>query len=214
MSVNNKILKLYKSRLNLLNQLEYLGYDINQFIDFSNKEIDAMYSSDSLNMLLTNPETDKKVYVEYFSQGGDKKTTSFNKKHLDDLVDRRFEIDNVIDKKDTLIVVVDDEPNEGLVMRMKQVYEQEGIFVVVHNIARLQYNIFEHNLVPKGNALSKEDSVNMMKKYNLKNNNQLPEISRFDPQALALCLRPNEICEFDRKSLTAVSTKYYRICVN
>lgn len=213
MSVNNKILKLYKSRLNLLNQLEYLGYDITPFINFSNKEIDAMNSNDSLNMLLSHTESDKKVYVEYFSQG-DKKTSSFNKKHLDDLVDRRFELDVAIDKKDTLIVVVEDEPNEGLVMRMKQVYEQDDIFVVVHNIDRLQYNILEHNMVPRGNVLSKDESANIMKKYNIKNNLQLPEISRFDPQALALCLRPNEICEFDRKSLTAVSTKYYRICVN
>ncbi len=213
MSVNNKILKLYKSRLNLLNQLEYLGYDITPFMNFSNKEIDAMNSNDSLNMLLSHNESDKKVYVEYFSQG-DKKSSSFNKKHLDDLVDRRFEIDLTIEKKDTLIVVVEDEPNEGLVTRMKQIYEQDNVFVVVHNIDRLQYNILDHSMVPRGHTLNKDESTNMMKKYNIKNNLQLPEISRFDPQALALCLKPNEICEFDRKSLTAVSTKYYRICVN
>lgn len=213
MSVNNKVLKLYKSRLNLLNQMEYLGYDVTPHINFSIKEIDAMYSNDALNILLNHTEDDKKVYVEYFFQN-DKKSSSFNKKHLDDLVDRRFEIDSVIGQNDTLVVVVEDEPNDGLITRLKQLYEQEGKFVVVHNIDRLQYNLLEHTLVPKGRALTGQETTNMKQKYNIKLNNQFPEISRFDPQALALCLRPNEVCVFERKSLTAISTKYYRICVN
>lgn len=213
MSVNNKVLKLYKSRLNLLSQMEYLGYDVTPHINFSIKEIDAMYSNDALNVLLKHTESDKKVYVEYFFQN-DKKSASFNKKHLDDLVDRRFEIDSVIGQNDTLVVVVEDEPNDGLITRLKQLYEQEGKFVVVHNIDRLQYNLLEHTLVPKGKALTEQETSVMKQKYNIKLNNQFPEISRFDPQALALCLRPNEVCVFERKSLTAISTKYYRICVN
>ena len=76
MSVNNKVLKLYKSRLNLLNQMEYLGYDVTPHINFSIKEIDAMYSNDALNVLLKHTESDKKVYVEYFFQN-DKKSASF-----------------------------------------------------------------------------------------------------------------------------------------
>lgn len=213
MSVNNKVLKLYTSRLNLLNQMEYLGYDVTPHINFSIKEIDAMYSNDALNILLKHTESDKKVYVEYFFQN-DKKSSSFNKKHLDDLVDRRFEIESVIGQNDTLVVVVEDEPNDGLITRLKQVYEQEKKFVVVHNIDRLQYNLLDHILVPKGKALTEQETTAMKQKYNIKSNSQFPEISRFDPQALALCLRPNEVCIFERKSLTAISTKYYRICVN
>jgi DNA-directed RNA polymerase subunit H (RpoH/RPB5) len=193
--------------------MEYLGYDVTPHINFSIKEIDAMYSNDALNVLLKHTESDKKVYVEYFFQN-DKKSASFNKKHLDDLVDRRFEIDSVIGQNDTLVVVVEDEPNDGLITRLKQLYEQEGKFVVVHNIDRLQYNLLEHTLVPKGKALTEQETSVMKQKYNIKLNNQFPEISRFDPQALALCLRPNEVCVFERKSLTAISTKYYRICVN
>ena len=178
MSVNNKVLKLYKSRLNLLSQMEYLGYDVTPHINFSIKEIDAMYSNDALNVLLKHTESDKKVYVEYFFQN-DKKSASFNKKHLDDLVDRRFEIDSVIGQNDTLVVVVEDEPNDGLITRLKQLYEQEGKFVVVHNIDRLQYNLLEHTLVPKGKALTEQETSVMKQKYNIKLNNQFPEISRF-----------------------------------
>ena len=42
---------------------------------------------------------------------------------------------------------------------------------------------------------------------------QLPEISRFDPQALALCIRPGDVCKFIRNSSTALEYNYYRICV-
>jgi DNA-directed RNA polymerase subunit H (RpoH/RPB5) len=41
----------------------------------------------------------------------------------------------------------------------------------------------------------------------------LPEISRFDPQALVVGLRPGDICKIDRSSVTALNTNYYRICI-
>ena len=43
--------------------------------------------------------------------------------------------------------------------------------------------------------------------------NQLPEISRFDPQALAMCMRPGQVCKFERESSTALFYNYFRICV-
>ena len=52
-----------------------------------------------------------------------------------------------------------------------------------------------------------------MKKYSLKDVKQLPEISRFDPQALAMCLRPGQICSLNRDSVTALNYKYYRYCI-
>jgi DNA-directed RNA polymerase subunit H (RpoH/RPB5) len=53
----------------------------------------------------------------------------------------------------------------------------------------------------------------LMAKYHLKNVKELPEISRFDPMALAICLRPGQICTFDRKSPNALISEYFRICV-
>jgi DNA-directed RNA polymerase I, II, and III subunit RPABC1 len=53
----------------------------------------------------------------------------------------------------------------------------------------------------------------LKRKYNLKNFNQLPEISRFDPVALLIELRPGQVCKIDRKSVTSVDSEYYRICV-
>ena len=53
----------------------------------------------------------------------------------------------------------------------------------------------------------------MYKEYNINNDKQLPQISRFDPQSLALCVRPKEVIEFNRKSINSINSLYYRICI-
>ena len=50
-------------------------------------------------------------------------------------------------------------------------------------------------------------------KYNLKSLSQLPEISRFDPVALLIEMRPGQICKIERSSITSVDSEYYRVCV-
>ena len=124
-----------------------------------------------------------------------------------------YNIENVLEKKDTLIIITEDEPNDSIVSKLKYIYDHDEIFVVIHNIHRLQFNILQHNLVPKCNILSEEDENNLMIELKIKTKKQLPEISRFDPQALALCLRPGNIAKFTRKSITALETEYYRVCV-
>ena len=57
------------------------------------------------------------------------------------------------------------------------------------------------------------EHLNICNLLKIKTKKQLPEISRFDPQALALCLRPGNIAKFTRKSITALETEYYRVCV-
>ena len=42
-------------------------------------------------------------------------------------------------------------------------------------------------------------------KFNIKDNSQMPGISRFSPVSLAIGIRPGEICEILRKSKTAIS---------
>jgi len=53
-----------------------------------------------------------------------------------------------------------------------------------------------------------------MVKYNIRDLSQLPEVSRFDPQSLAICLRPGQVCKYTRKSVASLEHDYYRVCVN
>ena len=208
MSNNNQILNIYKSRKNILEIVKSLGYDVEDYEGFNINEIDAMLSNEQLDMLIENPNSQKKIYIKYHLS-----SKQVRQGMLDDLVEELYNIENVLEKKDTLIIITEDEPNDSIVSRLKYVYDHDDIFVVIHNIHRLQFNILEHNLVPKCDILNEQDEINLMVQLKIKTKKQLPEISRFDPQALALCLRPGNIAKFTRKSITALETVYYRVCV-
>jgi DNA-directed RNA polymerase I, II, and III subunit RPABC1 len=96
---------------------------------------------------------------------------------------------------------------------LKYLYDHDGIFVIIHNIRRLQYNILDRNDVPEHIILNNDEIEEMKKTYNIINLMQLPEISRFDPCALVICMRPGQVCKIKRASATAMFYDYYRICV-
>lgn len=210
-TTSNLILSIYKSRNTVLEILEKLDYNITDYKAFSINEIDAMYANNQLDMLVshTNPQEDtRKVYIKYYLNA-----KQIKQQNLDDIIEDLFTIDNILTKKDTLMIIADDEPNASITTKMKYLYDHDNIFVVIHNINRLQFNILNHSLVPNCTILNEPEVVELKQKFNIKNETQLPEISRFDPQALAMCMRPGDICRFERKSATALNYDYYRLCV-
>ena len=207
-TTSNRILSVYKSRKTILELLEKQGFVVEEYSSFSINEIDAMYSNQQLDMLLSDENKQKKTYVKYYLSAKQIKPDS-----LDDIIEDLFEIDNVLTKNDTLIVIVEDEPNDTIITKIKYLYDRNGIFVVIHNIKRLQFNILNHRLVPNCEILKETEVEELKNKYKMTNIMQLPEISRFDPQALAICLRPRQICKFERESATAMKYDYYRVCV-
>ena len=46
------------------------------------------------------------------------------------------------------------------------------------------------------------------------NVSKFPAISRFDPVATTIGLKPEQLCEITRPSKTAITSKYYRLCYN
>jgi DNA-directed RNA polymerase subunit H (RpoH/RPB5) len=207
-SKSNRILSLYKSRHNIIEILEQLNYETADYEGFSINEIDAMFVNQQLDMLVSNPTQKTKIYIKYFLSA-----KQLRPQNLDEIIEDLFVIENVLTKSDTLVIIMEEEPNETLITKLKYLYDHEGIFVVVHNIQRLQFNILKHKLVPPTTLLSREEEEEVKRKYNLKSLSQLPEISRFDPVALAICLRPGQVCKIVRSSPTALETNYYRICV-
>jgi len=207
-TTSNRILNIYKSRINILEILEDQNYEIEDYKNFSINEIDAMNKNNQLDMLLKHKSNEKKVYINYYLT-----SKQIKKETLENIIEDLYVIENILNKSDTLIIITEDEPNETITARMRYLYDHDGIFVVIHNIKRLQFNILKHKLVPSCSILEKEEVEELKKKYNIKELKQLPEISRFDPQALAICLRPGQVCKFERDSATALKYNYYRICV-
>lgn len=225
---NTDIISIYNSRKTILevikesNLINNVLENIYNYENFNINEVEAMAKNNQLDMLIKGREDypiSHNVYVKYMLNKTSNRIPAIN-----EIVEELFEIDGVLTKKDTLMVIINDEPNDSLITKLCHLYDNRGIFVVVHNIARLQRNILKHRLVPKHTIVFNEkwngpeeteetDLEAVKRKYNLKNLSQLPEISRFDPVALLIELRPGQVCKIERDSITSVDSVYYRVCV-
>lgn len=207
---SNNVLKIYNSRNVLIDQLKVQGFEVDDYGNFSINEIDAMMEKNQLDMIASRNTDGALVYVKYFLVG-----KQLRPQVLDDLVEDLFEVESILKdkKKDMIVLVTQEEPNASLLARMEYLFDKEGYYIVIRTITRLQFNVLEHFLVPSGKILSPEEVEELRIKLNLKELHRLPEISRFDQQALSLGLRPGQVVKFNRKSPTALVASYWRICV-
>jgi DNA-directed RNA polymerase subunit H (RpoH/RPB5) len=193
---------IYKSRKILLDQLETRGLDVSEYRDFTMDEIHILYEKDQLNMYIDNS-----VFVKYHL------TKVPNETVIYDDIETLYTLEKKLNTQGQLIYIIKGDPNDGLLEVVRQVFIQQGIFITIYNMERLLFNILNHSLVPKHTILSDEDKLKVMAKYNMKNEREFPEISRFDPVAVAIGLRPNQLVHILRPSKTAIYTDYYRFCV-
>ena len=211
-NTSSLISSIYKSRTILLELMKMQGYDTNDYEGFSVNEVNTMKVNNQLDMILEKKETDldlnykPKIYIRYYL------AKSLRPQNLQEMIDDLFNIEEVLGKNYTLFIVVKDEVNETLVNTLKHIWEQDKIFIVIQNLKRLQFNIMKHKLVPPHRVLSPAETLQVKTKYNVMNDNQFPDISRFDPVAQAIGIRPGQVCEILRPSKTAITAPYYRIC--
>jgi DNA-directed RNA polymerase subunit H (RpoH/RPB5) len=216
-TTNSSVLisQIYQSRKNVLELMERQGFDVAGYANFSANEINAMKQNNQLDMLLEqkvnssdekSPEN-KKVYVRYYL------AKTIRPANVHEMIDDLFVLTETLKKHDTLYIIIKDHVNETLLNELKDIWERDGVFIVIESIKCLQFNILKHTLVPEHKVISEDEVQNIMKRYNITDKVQLPDISRFDPVARAICLRPGQVCHIVRPSKTAITTDYYRMCV-
>jgi DNA-directed RNA polymerase subunit H (RpoH/RPB5) len=198
---------LFNARNVLLVQLETQGYDVSQYKNISTNELHALYSNQQLDMVVEKKDGSKALIHHSFAK--------LRKENLDAIAESAFVIDAILSdkKKDMIVIVANYEPNDKLIARMKYMYDRDETMVVIRTLERLQFNLLDNNLVPNVAILTDEELDALKRDYSIRTLDQLPEISRFDPMALAIFMRPNQVCRLNRKSVTAVNYTYYRACV-
>ena len=214
-NTSSLISSIYKSKNVLLELMKTQGYNANDYAGFSINEVNSMKVNNQLDMMLERVKTDdeesnksNKIYIRYYLS-----KNQLSKKDLQEIIDDLFNIEELLTTNDTLMIIVKDDANETLVNFIKHIWEQDNIFVIVQSLKRTQFNILEHNLVPPHRVLSNTEIVQIKQKYNIMNDNQFPIISRFDPVAQSIGIRPGQVCEIIRPSKTAIIAPYYRVCV-
>lgn len=210
---------IYNARKNLLNQLEQRGFNISDYEHFSTHEVHSMFSSGQMDMLLVKKEETeegnsgyqtKRVYVKYMLD-----TMSLRPAKLYEIIDELYNVEEVLDKDtgDELILILPSEPNDTIIEKVNLILQTDEILIRPMYMKRLLYNVLEHSLVPNHRVLTKSETNELMKKYNMLDVKQFPEISKYDPVAQAIGMRPNDVCEIIRPSKTAIQAPYYRRCV-
>lgn len=212
-NLSSLISYIHTSRKIILELMKKQGYNIDDYSNFSINEVNSMNQNNQLDMLLEMKKEDpitkrkNKIYIRYYL------VKTIRQSNIQDMIDDLFNLEQILTKEDTLYIITKDDMNETLTNDLKHFWEKDGIFIVVQSIKRLQFNILEHVLVPDHRVLMKNEIKDVMKKYNIKDKTQFPEISRFDPVAQVICMRPGQVCYILRSSKTAVTSDYYRICV-
>jgi DNA-directed RNA polymerase subunit H (RpoH/RPB5) len=201
--------KLYRSRNTLLEILsEKRGFDVSDYTGFSITELHSMMKNEQLDMLLLNSETGKKIFVKYHL--GPKLKS--NGAQIYDYIDDIYDIEEILKDDDELIIVTKDKTNDGIKAIITQVFINDKKFINIYNINSYLFNILNHNMVPEHTVLTNDQKADIVKKYYITQESQFPEISRFDPVAQAIGLRPGQLVEIIRASPTAITAKYYRLC--
>ena len=207
MANKNVCEQIYISRKNVLQLMGYQGYNTEEYNYFSINEVDSMKMNNQLDMLV-HSKTDKKVYIRYYLD------RLLRPQQLHEMIDDLFVLSETLQKKDTLYIITNDLPNDSLTAEIKHIWERDKVFVVIESIKCLKYNILNHTLVPPHRILNDNACQELFEKYKITNPiQQLPNISRFDPVARAICLRPEQICHIIRPSKTAINSDYYRVCI-
>ena len=204
---------VHKSRQIVLDLMSKQDYNIEEYENFSVNEVNTMLQNKQLDMLMEKKKEDpttkrkNKIYIRYYL------AKTLRPQNVQEMIDDLFNLEEILTKEDTLMIITKDDLNETITNLLKHIWEQDGILIVVQSIKRLQFNILEHVLVPPHRVLSKDEVDVVKNKYNIMDDTQFPDISRFDPVAQIIGIRPGQVCEIIRPSKTAINSYYYRICV-
>jgi DNA-directed RNA polymerase subunit H len=209
------IYHISKARQNVLELMNKNGYDTAEYDNFTKSEVNAMNSYQQLDMLLTKESDNSKIYIRFALDT--KITVNLIKGMVEHLFTSTTEGDEsestVLTKNDILYIIFQSDPNKTVVSMLKHIWETEGIYIIPQSLMRLQFNILKHVLVPPHRIMSPEEVEELKRTRHLKLE-ELPRISRFDPVAQAICIKPGQVCEIARASKNAIVSMYYRVCVN
>lgn len=206
MAQSGYVVQIAKSRENILAQLKERDFEVEKYEGQSISQIHIMLQNNQLDMLVENEKTGRKAYVKYHLG----KTLRGN--NIMDYIDDLFTLESVLTREDDLIVIGRDGANDSMEKALRQIWSQDKYLITVIGLKALQFNIIKHELVPPHRVLSEEEASEIKKKYNIVNDSQLPDISRFSPVSLAIGVRPGQLVEIMRPSKTAISAPFYRIC--
>ena len=114
MAHSGNIVQIFKSRNIILDLLHTQGYDISKYEDPSITEVHTMFQAKQMDMLLE--KSNKKAYVKYHL------AKTLRTVNIYEYIDDLFNLEQILEKKDDLIIIIKDEPNDSLIKILKNIW--------------------------------------------------------------------------------------------
>lgn len=204
---------LYETRFIILEMLEQRGFQVDHYKNFTEAEMNAV----AREIKTQSPEpivatTDKEHIEVHYLLDKNNPTQKTMETFVGNILSKR---DEELEKLDnTLIVITKSKPSQSVQECIVSLYEKTNTFVQIFPIRTLTYNVTKHTFVPKHTRLPISIFENEMKEtYALKSPEELPHILESDPVAKFIGLRPGDICQIIRPSLSAGVHTTFRYCV-
>lgn len=214
--IMNLVQKLYRSRGVVLEMLEARNYNVNNYKNYTLKEINAMHKNTStkttaetqpLDILVKHNEKENIALVKYIYS---------SKIRINNILSLLTELkkDKLEHEDDVVIFITRDKiTNENIFdAQLENIYQNEKRYVQVFWIDKLVINITKHELVPNHRILSGDEKENLLKKLDINNFTQLQLILKTDPVAKYYGMKRGDVCEILRSSETAGMYINYRYC--
>ena len=106
---------IYKARKNLLDMLKERNFDVSAYTGASMNEVNTMFTTKQLDMILHNPETDEKMVIKYHLAKG------LRQNNIHEYIEDIFQVEQVLKKSDDLMIIVKDEPNDSLIKVLQNI---------------------------------------------------------------------------------------------
>jgi DNA-directed RNA polymerase subunit H (RpoH/RPB5) len=211
-SKQSYIKQVYKSRQHMIEYLKAMDFDCSDYENFSIEEVEVMKNHNQLDFKVTKEAGDA-CYVMY-KLDSNLKQNMVKKNNIETFINDIFEDSIPIEKNDTLVIITTEYAQDSIHKIIKNIWENEQKYVVILTLANLQYNILKHTFVPKHIKLNEEEKAEFYAKFNIQNDSQIPQISRFDAVAKIIFLRPGDVCKIIRYDKISYTNEYYRLCVS
>ena len=137
------ITEIHTSRKNLLKQLKTGGYKVDSY-ESTLSEIYYMDEHNELDFKVVN-DNGHTITIKYLK--------TIKASIFQTMTSELFTEDGFDPNLNTIIIMVDNEPNASVQETVKQIYAEENV-CFINNIKRALFNIQDHKMVPKHRILS------------------------------------------------------------
>lgn len=174
-------------------------------------DIPRLYARDICVLLMLDAKQEyKKALMHIINEvlTGEQGTPQERLKHF---------LDEYGDKKQYVLVFLKGKPisknDENKLNNFDKMLMKAGRMLHYFMDHRFRYNPMEHIYVPYHRKCSKEEEQQIMQKYMIDSKSKMPVISKNDPVANWIGLKPGDIVEITRSNTTSGTTLFYRVCI-